>query len=294
MSLFSRLFHKKALKNENKKDFINIEDNASEHNYVSVYDRENRYQLMDNENVINDNRKAEKFESTLLDRINSTSSPICPYCKNSLPKWPLRKTKCKSCGQYIYIKSSYIIKDKKMPLTLEEKQKLEKYRNNFSYLKQLSKNLYGYGITRKLFLKERKKMDTKFSDMDVIWNLLNKLSIVEFNRLNLGIHSNIHRDMANILIEENKLSQALEELMYIAFLDINGSMNSSQALNKAFDTKTGFVAPAINDQISECKEKLNLNNAQLKEIFINICEKKCKFETPLSPEKAWNKILRTK
>ena len=308
MGLFSKLFRKKYISEKEKTTSINInstQDMSNEneinikistpkYNYVSVYDRKNRYQLMDNENVINDNGEAEKFEIGLLDKINDDSKPICPYCKSSLSKWPLRKIKCKSCGQYIYVKSSYIVKDKKIPLTLEQKERLEEYRSNFSYLKQLSKSLYNYGLTREVFLKERQNTNTKFSDIDVLWGILNKLSILEFNNLNLGIHSNIHRIMADILLRENKLTQSLEELMYVAFLDVNGSMNSAQNLKDAFNLETGFIAPGIKNKIFDIGKNSALDNNQLREIFINICKKRCNFTTPLSPEKAWNKVLNSK
>lgn len=32
--------------------------------------------------------------------------PECPYCASPLPKMPARKTKCKACGQFMYVKSS--------------------------------------------------------------------------------------------------------------------------------------------------------------------------------------------
>lgn len=315
MGLFSKLFHKNKSKekeepksifeikgkpptlhgismDENKKSFVNIEIASQEYNYVSVYDRKNRYQLLDNENIINDQGQAEKFENSLIDRIKDNADPICPNCNAKLTKWPLRKVKCKSCGKYIYVKSSFMIKDKKIPLTQTEKDKLDDYRNNFFYLKKLSKSLYNLGITKEIFLSERTDMDTKFSDMDIVWSILNKLSLIEFKKLNLGIHSNIHRDMADILIKENRPNQALEEFMYVAFLDINGSMNSAQNLKNAFDSGTGFVASGIKNQIFKLKENLSLDDIKLKEIFINTCKKRCKFNTPLSPEKAWNKICR--
>jgi len=315
MGLFSKLFHKKKVikkeqpksifeikgnppaphkisTDENKKGSVNIKIASQEYNYISVYDRKNRYQLTDNENIINDHDQAEKFENSLIDRIKDNADPICPNCNAKLTKWPSRKVKCKSCDKYIYVKSSFIIKDKKLPLTQTEKEKLDNYRNNFFYLKKLSKSLYNLGITREIFLNERKNMDTKFSDMDIIWSILNKLSLIEFKKLNLGIHSNIHRDMADILIKENKPHQALEEFMYVAFLDINGSMNSAQNLKDAFDSATGFVAPGIKNQILNLKENLSLDDIKLKEIFINTCKKRCKFNTPLSPEKAWSKICK--
>jgi len=33
------------------------------------------------------------------------TNPFCPYCKAPLPKFPTAKTKCKKCGQFIYVRT---------------------------------------------------------------------------------------------------------------------------------------------------------------------------------------------
>jgi ribosomal protein L37AE/L43A len=38
---------------------------------------------------------------------NSEQKPLCPYCNKDLAKYPTRKTKCKSCGNYYYLKTDF-------------------------------------------------------------------------------------------------------------------------------------------------------------------------------------------
>lgn len=42
------------------------------------------------------------------------TEPRCPYCAAPLPKMPARKTKCKSCGQYMYVKSTPDNREKRL------------------------------------------------------------------------------------------------------------------------------------------------------------------------------------
>ncbi len=51
----------------------------------------------------------------------------CPYCQNILKKKPLRKTKCKSCGNYIYSKySPGEKKEEAKPVTKDQADEIEK------------------------------------------------------------------------------------------------------------------------------------------------------------------------
>ena len=43
---------------------------------------------------------------TWLMTINSISVPQCPSCKAPLEKMPQRKTKCRACGEFIFIKNT--------------------------------------------------------------------------------------------------------------------------------------------------------------------------------------------
>ncbi|OJX35040.1 hypothetical protein SAMN04489707_1001175 [Paenacidovorax caeni] len=41
-------------------------------------------------------------------------TPLCPSCKAVLPKLPQRKTKCKACGEYMFVKSTPDNREKRL------------------------------------------------------------------------------------------------------------------------------------------------------------------------------------
>lgn len=62
------------------------------------------------------------------------TSPKCPYCNAELAKFPARKTKCKNCGKYIYVRTrpldrkKVLLKENELEL-LEEEWEKERYIN---------------------------------------------------------------------------------------------------------------------------------------------------------------------
>lgn len=42
------------------------------------------------------------------------TEPQCPYCAAPLPKMPARKTKCKACGRFMYVKSTPENREKRL------------------------------------------------------------------------------------------------------------------------------------------------------------------------------------
>lgn len=81
----------------------------------------------------------EKSTSKLpeLDNIG-VDTPNCPYCKFTLNKFPSKKTKCKNCGEYIYVRTrpldykKVLIKENEIELIEEEWEK-KKYINSIPY-----------------------------------------------------------------------------------------------------------------------------------------------------------------
>src|SRR5690606_13242078 len=55
-----------------------------------------------------------------------TTDALCPYCSVALAKFPGRKTKCKSCEQYIYVRTRpldsqrILVKEDELPIVEEQ------------------------------------------------------------------------------------------------------------------------------------------------------------------------------
>ena len=61
----------------------------------------------------------------------------CPYCGIGLEKFPTKKTKCKSCGKYYYVKRAPS-ENKKRIVTEKEAIEIDKQWEEKSFLNQFS------------------------------------------------------------------------------------------------------------------------------------------------------------
>jgi hypothetical protein len=61
--------------------------------------------IIDYDKLIDEAVSSLPAEAYFIPAIGVTE-PVCPYCKSLLSKMPGAKTKCKSCGNFIYVKKS--------------------------------------------------------------------------------------------------------------------------------------------------------------------------------------------
>lgn len=87
--------------------------------------------------------------------------PLCPYCKAIFPKRPKRKTKCKSCGNDVIVRTNQKIYDSSL---LTSDQALE-----CDWAKKLEIDGEALFRTRDML---RKRFGTEPSSHDVVWSLL--------------------------------------------------------------------------------------------------------------------------
>lgn len=261
-----------------------------EYTYVRVADRKNRYELVVTENVVNDGGVAESYEQSLYCRFDCYDNMICPNCGSKLDKVPKQKGKCPHCKEAMHIVKSYIELDRPMLLTLQEKDFLKKHRDNFFKLKQISKDLDNLGITKRDYDRARSELSDSFSYRDVVWRLLNDKSLEEFNKMNLGLHSNVHRVMGSLVADEGKYKAALQQYLYLIYLDVNGSMNAFQpkSLADCFDVSTGFIAPGVVHGVVSCMDKGNITIDDVRKEFMELKDRN--LPTPLTVLQSWNRF----
>lgn len=58
--------------------------------------------------------------------------PICPNCDAVLPKLPTRKTKCKACGQFIYVKSTPANRTKRLMTETQAEDAESQWRGQYA------------------------------------------------------------------------------------------------------------------------------------------------------------------
>lgn len=220
----------------------------------------------------------------------------CPYCHVVLEKMPGAKTKCKSCGNYIYVRTRPSDRNR----VLVTKQQADEIEEEWAILSG-SHDQYLEG--KREYQDEKEILTKRFgqepSDHDIKWGLLNKELIEHGKNGDWGLYRNSRLSMGDILRQELKLKQALETYLEICYIDLNGpsntgGLNNSQLLKEypPFDPNgNAFIAPGIIDYIQRINKKLNLSKDAMKKIYIQHNQKVyTSLRLPLSPEVSWQKL----
>ena len=146
--------------------------------------------------------------------------PLCPYCNTQLEKFPARKTKCKNCGNFMYIRTSPYYEKKVIvredELELIEEDYAKKFGKYDEYLKEqkLKKKKEERFANKKKYLEEKFKV--KYSDNDVKFSILVEDSIIEFNKKNFEQYANKLEEMSGILFREKRYKQMLANDLIVA------------------------------------------------------------------------------
>jgi|GEM_PF-2799519 len=135
------------------------------------------------------------------------SDKFCPNCKTILEAVPVRKTKCKVCGEFIYTRTDPNTQDKLL-VTESEKEKIdlewEEVRVKNNWLKILNQ----YGVTEIDFKAHKEQMikcsNSNVNSRDVIWSLLGKLVHKEAEKMNFSGMSQVQYSQALFCNEEGR------------------------------------------------------------------------------------------
>lgn len=174
---------------------------------------------------------------------------LCPYCKVTLEKFPIRKTKCPHCKNSIFVKRLNDSKNKTL-ITEEQAQEIDIEREK-EYLKYKGFHyLESYGITKDEFIKRKEEHYLKFgienNNDDVAWSFFNELLIKNANdadKLRM-----IYYTMAVLLHQEGKDNFELLQLSAKATLD------SLQLRNQSSDLVFNFEIMGCRDSCENCKK----------------------------------------
>jgi len=124
------------------------------------------------------------------------SEAKCPYCNSILNSIPKRKTKCKSCGNYFYIRTR-----------LDDKAKVIVTEKECSEIDLISLVFLSGVISEREFIKAKRTLKEQFkSDKDIVWRLFNEKIDSASKRNDLGSLSDIYFAMAEFTHKEGKES----------------------------------------------------------------------------------------
>ncbi len=216
---------------------------------------------------------------------------VCPYCQFELKKVPGSKTKCPSCENFMYVRTSP--KNIREVVTEDEAEKIDEAWSihNGTHAEYLAE--------KKRIANRTAKLKQKFggqtpSDNDVKWSLLNEELLTHMKNRDWGLYRNAKLEMGTILKRESKLIPALKMYLEVCYLDTNGPNNTSgYSGGKSFNPSDGnaFIAPGVIKYIQTIMKKADLNVDDVAKIFV---EHNTRFETsmklPVSVADSWDLI----
>lgn len=127
----------------------------------------------------------------------------CPYCNIPLPTIPKRKTKCKSCNNYYYVKTRVLDREKVI-VTEKERNEIEaEWQKHFINNARCPSDL----ISEDEFQEAKKLVLSKGGNLninDITWGLLNKTVLSEMQQGNWHRMSRIYYEMAMFAARERR------------------------------------------------------------------------------------------
>lgn len=219
------------------------------------------------------------------EQCNYEVNAVCPNCNKSLPKKPGRKTKCKNCQEFIFVRTHFETKEK---ILLSEKQLNE-------YEPQAKKYYDNNDIKRRLIA----SFETVLYEGKNLRTHLNKELEKKKKEWMWGQYRNIIHSLSTLDELEKKYADSFSKTLECIYLDINNPCNVGKYVIdnnmqeefppfKPFDNTP--ISPYWIERIKNQKEELNLTS--IKDVFIEHNTKvfnDLKI-VPHEPEIIWEKI----
>lgn len=232
-------------------------------------------------------------EANYIVDIGSTEKN-CPYCGIALTKFPGRKSKCKACQNYIYVRTrpsdEQRILVKESELVRVEELWAIKNGTHEDFLYKRKK----YNDEREFL---RVKLNREPTDSDIQVSLLQKQLPEHAKNGDWGLYRNSKMSIAKLFFKSKNYEAALKEYLEVQFLDLNGPNNATRMNGvplkgcPAFTPDAAFIAPGIVYEIERIANKLNLDISSVKDEFISYSEiLRKELKLPLTAKAAWNKL----
>ncbi|HZW39393.1 MAG TPA: hypothetical protein VFF33_08855 [Ignavibacteriaceae bacterium] len=218
----------------------------------------------------------------------------CPYCKKNLEKFPIRKTECKNCGKYYYIRTRPL--DHLKVIVTEEQMKF--IENQWSQKYRIDEIYNEYLEVQERFDKIRSSIKNQSnvepSDNEIFLKVYDELLDEFYDNYNWGLYRNIKLKIARSLEREIRINEAFQFFLEVFYLDVNGPNNcgtKNQKILKDFPPFDGysFIPPGIIYSLNDLMAQLRIKKNDVENIFIEVAKKlseKIRI-LPVNPEKAW-------
>lgn len=228
------------------------------------------------------NKTKAKYE---LNSSIGVTTANCPYCNVELKKFPGRKTKCKNCGNFIYVRTRPA-DNKKILIKEEEKISIEGEwaKRNGVYDIFLERKNEFESVKQELI---KKRNTTNITDNDVNWVLYQNKRLNAANLNQWADYGFYTEQMADILYDEKKYLPALAHYIETEYFRICCGGNADGFMSKTYIKKLN-KSPMVLSCFIDCMEKLNITTKDVKKIFMDLTIINAPF--PLEREEAWKYI----
>jgi hypothetical protein len=208
---------------------------------------------------------------------------------------PGRKKKCPGCGKFIYVRTRpqdnarILVRDNQL-LAVEEQWAIA----NGTHAQFVAAQQQKHAAASYL----RLRLGREPSENEVKWVLLTEELAANAKEKQWGLYRNTRFEMAELLGKENKPVNALDYLLGVCYLDLNGpfncgGLNDPELLRNypPFNPSKGDLAPGIIARVQELMEGLELTPAEIESRFMEVAIGLAKsVSLPLPPGDAWNKL----
>jgi len=218
--------------------------------------------------------------------------PICPYCKKSLQRKPMRRSQCPHCGNYFRVRTRP--QDRQQALVTEEQAE------------EIAKQYYeGYGRDPEIWLREKCEI------WNQKWEELNKKAHEYAQAGQWGLYRNCRYGVGEILRSEScflwnndkysknekyrirakaHMKQAIMVYLEVVLFDLNGASNNEKFNPIQKRVQFWDIAPAVIDWIVDLSGNLKLQHDDIFQMFCKIAKMYIKYSFPLSTDEAWKRF----
>lgn len=186
---------------------------------------------------------------------------VCPNCETKLRKRPGRKTKCRRCGGFIYVRTRPLDR-KRVLLTEADAATIQRQWDLVGHALRLPPRTTSTDLDRQLDEHAR----------DGLW----------------GLFRNAKLHLTALAEAERRWTDALRYCLEVCYIDVNGPCNGGQV---SFDPTVARVAPVLVQKLAYFADWFGLTRADLRAEFVAVATPlRSEVALPVSPEDGWERL----
>jgi hypothetical protein len=217
----------------------------------------------------------------------------CPYCGVVLQRMPKRKTKCKECGNFIYVRTRPQDREKVL-LRESELVELEE-----QWLHDAESKPLIVPRPPEVLEQVREQLTQQFGrpprHNDVLWRIFNLELLESSSNGGWAVYAGVNFEMGEVIMSEGKYAAALHQYLIAFVLWINGPRNIDPQLVKSGVSRfsgNGFCPPPVIKRIRWMLKLTDSTYDDIKDKFFAIAEDMQRtLILPRDPESVWEEFL---